>query len=57
VSVYELMGLELAVLADRRMAVGSHRLEWNAHGFETGVYFCRMQAGEFTAVRKMVLMK
>lgn len=57
VRVYDMMGREAAVLADRFMASGSHRLEWNASGFESGVYFCRIQAGEFTAVRKMVLMK
>jgi hypothetical protein len=57
VRVYDLMGRLVAVLANRRMATGSHRLEWNASGFESGVYFCRIQAGDFRAVRKMVLMK
>ncbi len=57
VKVYDMMGREVAVLADRSMPAGSHRLEWNASGFGSGVYFCRIQAGEFTAVRKMVLMK
>ena len=57
VTVYDVLGREVAVLADRSMASGSHRLEWNASGFESGVYFCRIQAGEYTAVRKMVLMK
>ncbi len=57
VKVYDVMGREVAVLADRLFSAGSHRLEWNATGFESGVYFCRIQAGDFTAVRKMVLMK
>jgi hypothetical protein len=57
VKIYNIMGREEAVLAERRMSAGFHRLEWNASGFENGVYFCRIQAGEYTAVRKMVLMK
>ncbi|MDM7925602.1 MAG: exo-alpha-sialidase [bacterium] len=57
VKVYDTMGREIAVLADRSMSAGSHRLEWDASGFGSGVYFCRIQAGEFSAVRKMVLMK
>ncbi|MDM7925605.1 MAG: T9SS type A sorting domain-containing protein [bacterium] len=57
VKVYDIMGREAAVLADRFFSAGSHRLEWNASGIGSGVYFCRIQAGEFTAVRKMVLMK
>jgi hypothetical protein len=42
---------------DGEIGAGVHRLEWNGAGFENGVYFCRMQAGEYTAVRKMVVMK
>lgn len=57
VAVCDVMGREVAVLADRLFSAGSHRLEWNASGFESGVYFCRIRSGEYTAVRKMVLMK
>ncbi|MBN2201091.1 T9SS type A sorting domain-containing protein, partial [bacterium] len=57
VRVYDIMGREAAVLADRFLSAGAHRLEWDASGFGSGVYFCRIQTGEFTAVRKMVLMK
>ncbi|MDM7925599.1 MAG: T9SS type A sorting domain-containing protein [bacterium] len=57
VKVYDVTGREVAVLADRFMPAGSHRLEWNASGFGSGVYFCRIQSGSHTAVRKMVLMK
>ncbi len=57
VKVYDITGREAAVLSDRFFSSGSHRLEWNASGIGSGVYFCRIQAGEFTAVRKMVLMK
>ncbi|MBN2202459.1 T9SS type A sorting domain-containing protein [bacterium] len=57
VKVYDMMGREVAVLADRHLPAGSHRFQWDASGFGSGVYFCRIQAGDFTAVRKMVLMK
>jgi len=57
VKVYDMMGRDVAMLAERFLTAGTHRLEWNASGFVSGVYFCRIQAGEYTAVRKMVLMK
>lgn len=57
VRVFDMMGRLVSVLADRRMVEGVHLIEWNASGFESGVYFCRVQAGDFTTARKMVLMK
>jgi len=57
VQVYDVMCRLVAVLAARRMAAGVHRLEWNASGLCSGVYFCTIQAGGFKAMRKMALMK
>ncbi|MDH3937748.1 MAG: T9SS type A sorting domain-containing protein, partial [candidate division Zixibacteria bacterium] len=36
---------------------GFERLDWNASGFASGVYFYRLTAGDFTDTRKMVLLK
>jgi len=36
---------------------GSFTTQWNASRCASGVYFCRMQAGTFTATKKMVLLK
>ena len=56
-SVFDLRGREVAVLADRQFDTGHHRAEWNAAGHASGVYFCRIQAGEFVGVKKMMLMR
>ena len=57
IEVFDMTGQQVAVLADCRMSAGSHRLEWNASGLESGVYFCRIQTGNFTTARKMMLIK
>jgi hypothetical protein len=31
-------------------------VSWDAKGLPTGVYFCRMQAGKFSTVRKAILL-
>ncbi len=55
--VYDLLGREVASLAEGYRSAGSHTVQFDAAGFPTGVYICRLVAGTFTAHRKMLLMK
>jgi hypothetical protein len=57
IAVYDIIGREVAVLVNEKMEPGNHSTTWNAQGFASGVYFCRIQAGAFSAVNKLVLMK
>lgn len=57
VGVYNILGSEVAVLWDAATAAGEHSLSFNAGGLPSGVYFCRMQAGNYSAVRKLLLLK
>src|SRR5690606_12251005 len=54
VVVYDALGREVAALADGYHMAGSHAVRWNAAAFSSGVYFCRLQAGSFTATRPIV---
>ncbi len=55
--VYDITGREVAQLVNSQKAPGSYTVEWNAENFATGVYLYRIQAGNFTAVRKLTLIK
>jgi len=55
--VYDLLGREVAVLVNETLPAGVYKATWDASRFPSGVYLCRMQAGEFVAVRKMLLVK
>jgi hypothetical protein len=57
VKVFDILGHEVAELVSGPMAAGRYTVEWNASNVPSGVYFCRMQAGSFNAVTKMLLMK
>jgi hypothetical protein len=56
-AVVDLLGREVAVLAEGRYLAGRHLLTWNAGNAASGVYFVRVRAGEFTAVRRMLLLR
>ena len=56
-TVYNLLGQEVARLVDSRQLAGFHTITWNATGFPSGIYLCRMEAEGFMQTRKLVLMK
>jgi hypothetical protein len=39
------------------MTEGYHEVEFSAQNLSSGIYFYRIQAGEFQDVKKMVLLK
>jgi hypothetical protein len=55
--VYNLLGQEVAALVDGEQSAGTHTVVWNAANVSGGVYFYRLQAGSFAAVKRMVLVK
>ena len=57
ISVYDALGREADVLTDELKPAGSYETVWNASNFPGGVYFYKMQAGDFSVVRKLVLIK
>jgi hypothetical protein len=55
--VYNLLGQEVATLVDEVKQAGYHTVTFNAAGFSSGLYFYRMNAGEVSFLRKMILVK
>jgi len=55
--VYNLLGREISTLVSGRMSAGNHKIEFNASGLSTGLYFYRIQAGSFMQTKKMMLIK
>ncbi len=56
-SVYSLLGEEVAQLIDGRKSAGSYTVRWNAGDLPSGVYLARLTSGRFTSTLKMLLMK
>lgn len=55
--IYDIQGKEVAVLVNENLSPGSYEYEWNASGFPSGVYFYKLQAGDYSEVKKMSLTK
>jgi len=56
-SVFNTLGQRVALLVDGKQEAGYHEVNFNASGLTSGVYFYRIQAGEFTETKKLILMK
>ena len=48
---------ELLVLVDQNMERGTYEIEFNANELPSGVYYYRIQAGNFSNTKKMILLK
>ena len=55
--IYNTLGEEVTTLVSDRLPTGSYRYEWNASQHASGVYLCRLQAGDYVATKKMMLLK
>ena len=51
------IGEEVAVVVNEEMESGFHQVEFNASNLPSGVYFYQLRAGEFTSMKKMILLK
>ncbi|MBD3235067.1 MAG: T9SS type A sorting domain-containing protein [candidate division Zixibacteria bacterium] len=57
VSIYNLKGQILETIANRYFEAGNHKVVWNAQNYASGIYFYRLDAGDFVETRKMVLIR
>lgn len=56
-SIFNVLGRQVATLVDERLGAGSHEAVWDAADAATGIYFYRLSTGAFSTTRKMVLVK
>jgi hypothetical protein len=55
--VYDLTGREVATLVDEVKPAGIHSVTFDGSGLASGTYVYRIQAGNYVATRKLVLVK
>jgi photosystem II stability/assembly factor-like uncharacterized protein len=57
IEVYNIAGQIIQTLLNKNMSAGSHEIEFNAQNLSSGIYYYRIEAGEFQDVKKMILLK
>jgi uncharacterized delta-60 repeat protein len=55
--VYDITGRTVASLVDKVMQEGIYEVTFRADNLPSGIYFYKLTAGEYTAVKRMILMK
>jgi len=55
--VYNLLGQRVATLVDGYQGSGYRTVRWDGGSMASGVYLYRLKAGEFSEVRRMILLK
>ena len=55
--VYDILGKEVAVLVNEMLSPGIYKATFNGSNFASGVYFVRMESGDFRDIKRMVLIK
>ncbi|HXF99330.1 MAG TPA: T9SS type A sorting domain-containing protein, partial [Bacteroidota bacterium] len=55
--VYDVLGREVATLVNEVKSPGTYDVQWDASGQPSGIYFYKLEAGNLSAVRKMVFIR
>ncbi len=55
--IYDVAGSEVAVIVNKEQKAGEYEIDFNAGNLTSGVYFYRLQTGNFVETKKMILMK
>ena len=56
-TVFNVMGEEVATLVNGVIQAGGHTVSWNAASMPTGVYFYQLESGNFSQTKKLLLVK
>jgi len=57
IDIYDILGRKIETVFSGEKLAGSHRVTWNAEDLPSGIYFYRLQAGEFTETASCLLIK
>jgi len=57
IKVYDILGKEIAELINEKQTAGNYQIEFNASNLPSGTYFYKIATGNFTEVKKMILLR
>jgi len=57
IKLYDVLGNEVAVLVNEYKSIGEHKVDFNAVGLSSGIYFYYLKSGDFTEIKKMTYLK
>jgi hypothetical protein len=55
--IFNITGKEIATLVNEPLQPGTYEVTFNASQFPSGIYFYRLNAGDYVETKKMILLK
>jgi len=55
--IFDILGKEVATLVNENKPAGNYEVNFDASNLSSGVYFYQLRAGNFTEMKKMILIK
>jgi hypothetical protein len=57
ICIFDILGNELEILVNEKLKAGTYEILWNANKFASGLYFISFKTDNFSATKKMILLK
>jgi hypothetical protein len=55
--IFDLIGREVATIVSEELSIGNYSRQWSTNGMPSGIYFYRLQAGTYSATKKLIMLK
>ena len=55
--VYDILGNEISTLVNEVKSPGSYKVNFNGSNLSSGIYFYKFNAGNYSSINKMILLK
>jgi len=56
-NVYDITGKLITTLINKQLNIGYHSIDWDGTNQSSGMYFVRMESGEYVKIQKLLLVK
>jgi hypothetical protein len=56
-AVYDILSRQVSVLVNDRREAGVHEVKFDGSGLSSGVYFYRLEAGDFVLTHNLILLR
>lgn len=57
ITIYDILGKEVKILVNENLKAGKYQINFDASSISSGTYFYRVDAGDYSEIKKMVLLK
>ena len=57
VTVFDILGIEIATLVNEQQQPGSYQVKWDASNVSSGIYFYQLRTKDFVGTKKMIILK